>query len=141
MPRSMLRSMRLDTLVVVRRGRSRATAFGLHPVVPRDAPPALALDELGASATRHADFRSARAMRERATNQSGRSDVVCSGREPGAAGDCRFDEVGTAIKASTDARDARLVSEAAAGVWRGFRADRRERSKGAGRGGRRPRRR
>jgi hypothetical protein len=43
--------MRLDTLVTMRRGRSRATACGLDPVVARNAPRAPSQDDGRASQT------------------------------------------------------------------------------------------
>ena len=43
--------MRLDTLVIMRRGRSRATAFGLDPVAARNAPRASSQDDGRASQT------------------------------------------------------------------------------------------
>ena len=43
--RRLVVSMRLDTLVIMRRGRSRTTAFGLDPVAARNAPRAPSHDD------------------------------------------------------------------------------------------------
>jgi hypothetical protein len=53
-------SMRLDTLVIMRRGRSRATAFGLDPVAARNAPRAPSQDDGRGLRRPPADARSGR---------------------------------------------------------------------------------